>query len=147
MIGINIQINSIKLNAKRSNSAKERSIAAMDFEQPIYAPSMGRKKPEEDLIENLSFLPYMNWVQWIYKLNEFKYAIHLMPTFAAGTFAMNCSYLGIPCIGYDEVDTQRSLHPSLSIESGNLELARKLAKLLKEQKKKSRALANEGRTF
>jgi hypothetical protein len=109
-------------------------IAAMDFEQPIYAPSMGRKKPEEDLIENLSFLPYMNWVQWIYKLNEFKYAIHLMPTFAAGTFAMNCSYLGIPCIGYDEVDTQRSLHPSLSIESGNLELARKLAKLLKDDK-------------
>lgn len=107
-------------------------ITAMDFDEPISAPSMGRKKPEEDLIENLSFLPYMNWVQWIHKLNEFKYAIHMMPTFAAGTFAMNCSYLGIPCIGYDVVDTQRNLHPNLSVAPGDLETAKKFAKLLKD---------------
>lgn len=106
-------------------------VTALDFDLPIYAPSMGRKKPEEEHVEGLTFLPYMNWVQWIYKLNEFKYAIHLMPTFAAGTFAMNCSYLGIPCIGYNVVDTQRNLHPKLSVESGDLENARNLAKLLK----------------
>ena len=49
-----------------------------------------------------------------------------MRTHAAGTFAMNCSYLGIPCVGYEELDTQRLLHPNLSVENGDLEKARKL---------------------
>lgn len=102
-------------------------ITALTFEQPIYAPSMGRKKPDEDQIDNLTFLPYMTWTDWIKKLNEFKYAVHLMPTFAAGTFAMNCAYLGIPCIGYKNVDTQNRLHPLLSIDDGNLIDAKKLA--------------------
>jgi hypothetical protein len=106
-------------------------ITALTFNQPIYAPSMGRKKPEEDQIDDLTFLPYMSWIDWIKQLNQFKYAIHLMPTFAAGTFAMNCAYLRIPCIGYEQVDTQRNLHPDLSIREGDLESAKKLAKLLK----------------
>lgn len=109
-------------------------ITALTFDESIYAPSMGRKKPEEDQIDDLTFLPYMTWVEWIRKLNQFKYAVHLMPTYAAGTFAMNCSYLGIPCIGYDVVDTQRNLHPDLSVASGDLESAKKFAKLLKEDK-------------
>ena len=64
-------------------------------------------------------------------LAEFKYAIHLMPTIAAGTFAMNCGFLGIPCIGYNEADTQRKIHPKLSVDLGDLESARKLAIELK----------------
>ena len=106
-------------------------IIAQSFNEPIHAPSMGRKKLEEDQIDDLTFLPYMTWIEWIRVLNQFKYAVHLMPTFAAGTFAMNCSYLGIPCIGYSTVDTQRNLHPHLSIESGDLANARKLANMLK----------------
>jgi hypothetical protein len=106
-------------------------ITSLDFDEKIYAPSMGRKKSEEDQIENLTFLPYMSWTEWIKKLNEFKYAIHLMPTYAAGTFAMNCSYLGIPCIGYNDIDTQRNLHPDLSINGGDLEKANQLVRQLK----------------
>jgi hypothetical protein len=71
--------------------------------------------------------------EWIYALAEFKYAIHLMPTIAAGTFAMNCGFLGIPCIGYKDADTQRKIHPSLSVEIGDLESARKLAIKLKDK--------------
>ena len=73
----------------------------------------------------------MNWKEWIHKLIEFEIGIHLMRTHAAGTFALNCAYLGIPCIGYKEADTQRILHPELSVEIGNLEKARKLINKLK----------------
>jgi len=102
-------------------------IIAHEFNIPIFAPSMGRKIEHEENIEDLTHLPFMNWNQWIHTLAEFKYAIHLMPTIAAGTFAMNCGYLGIPCIGYDKADTQRKIHPELSISFGDTETARKLA--------------------
>ena len=43
---------------------------------------------------------------------------------------MNCGYLGIPCIGYNRVDTQRKIFPKLSIDVDDLETARKLANRL-----------------
>ena len=90
---------------------------------------MGRKQPgEEQLIEHL---PYMNWKEWIHKLNEFKIGVHLMRTHAAGTFALNCAYLGIPCIGYEGLDTQEICHPDLTIKVGNLTKAKKLLGRLK----------------
>ena len=107
-------------------------VTARHFEVPIWAPSMGRRQPNEEQL--VSHLPYMEWKDWIYKLAEFKYAVHLMPTIAAGTFAMNCAYLGIPCIGYGELDTQYMLHPNLTVDQNDLDSAVMLAKLLKEDK-------------
>jgi hypothetical protein len=107
-------------------------VIATEFDIPIYCPSMGRKQPNEEQL--VTHLPYMQWVDWINALAEFKYAVHLMPTIAAGTFAMNCGFLGTPCIGYSEADTQRKIHPELSVEIGNLELARKYALTLKNDK-------------
>jgi hypothetical protein len=104
-------------------------IIATEFDLPIYCPSMGRKQPNEEQL--VTHLPYLQWTEWIHALAEFKYAIHLMPTIAAGTFAMNCGFLGIPCIGYEDADTQRKIHPKLSIKIGDLESARKLAIKLK----------------
>lgn len=109
-------------------------IIANQFDCPIYVPSMGRKIENEEQADNLTHLPYMNWVNWIKTLASFKYAIHLMPTIAAGTFAMNCGYLGIPCIGYDKADTQRKIHPDLSISFDDIEKARELAIKLKTDK-------------
>ena len=43
-----------------------------------------------------------------------------MRTHAAGTFALNCAYLGIPCIGYSGLDTQRLCHPDLSIKMADI---------------------------
>ena len=54
----------------------------------------------------------------------------MMRTHAAGTFAMNCAYLGIPCIGYKGLDTQRNLHPNLSVDDGDMESAKKLVNKL-----------------
>ena len=104
---------------------------AEELDVPMFAPSMGRKRDDENILP-LQHLPYMNWTQWIYNLATFKYAVHLMPTFAAGTFAMNCGFLGIPCIGYDYIDTQRDLHPQLSVAEGDLSAAVQMAKRLKE---------------
>jgi hypothetical protein len=105
-------------------------IVAQEFGEKIFAPSMGRKIEREDEME-ISHLPYMNWIEWMNNLSRFKYAVHLMPTHAAGTFALNCAYHGIPCIGYDGLDTQSKCHPQLTINMNDLKHARKLANQLK----------------
>lgn len=104
-------------------------IVAQEFKEEIYSPSMGRKQDGEEQL--LNQLPYMNWKEWIHSLNKFKYGVHLMRTHAAGTFALNCAYLGIPCIGYKGLDTQELCHPNLSIEVGDIQTAKQLAQTLK----------------
>ncbi len=54
-----------------------------------------------------------------------------MRTHAAGTFALNCAYLGIPCIGYKGLDTQEICHPDLTVDIGDLTQAKKLLERLK----------------
>jgi len=95
----------------------------------IYQPKMGRALPNEELL-GITQLPYLQWNEWIKELNKHKMGIHMMRTHAAGTFALNCSYVGIPCVGYEELDTQRILHPHLSVENGDLEKARELVNKL-----------------
>ena len=95
----------------------------------IYSPKMGRAVDGEVEL-GIKQLPYLQWNNWITELSKRKIGIHMMRTHAAGTFAMNCSYLGIPCVGYDGLDTQRILHPNLSVGDGDLETARKLVKKL-----------------
>lgn len=109
-------------------------ICAREFNVPIWAPSMGRKVEGEEQIEDINYLQYMNWIEWIKTLSTFKYGIHLMPTAGAGTFNMNCSYLGIPCIAYNELDTQYQLHPELSVNPGDVQTAKKLVRKLRDDK-------------
>lgn len=91
----------------------------------IYSPQMGRRQEGEEQL-GIQQLPYLEWNQWISELSKRKIGIHMMRTHAAGTFAMNCAYLGIPCIGYEGLDTQRILHPELTVKDGDLKTARKL---------------------
>ena len=106
-------------------------IVAKSIGDQIVAPSMGRKQEQEDAIDDIQYLPYMSWRDWINSLGQFNIGIHLMRTHAAGTFAMNCAFHGIPCIGYRGLDTQQALHPSLTVDIGDLERAKRLAKKLK----------------
>jgi hypothetical protein len=101
---------------------------ASEITDKVFAPSMGRKQTGEEQL--LTHLPYLNWRDWITQLSKFKYGVHLMRTHAAGTFALNCAYLGIPCIGYYGLDTQEICHPDLTVEVGDLVMAKKLIKLL-----------------
>jgi hypothetical protein len=58
-----------------------------------------------------------------------------MRTQAAGTFALNCAFLGIPCVGYEGLDTQESLHQYTTISKfGDLVTANHFVKRLKEDK-------------
>ena len=104
-------------------------LVAQQFNLPIHAPSMGRKIDREEEMD-INHLPYMTWVEWIKELSKFKYAVHLMPTHAAGTFALNCAYWGIPCIGYEGLDTQQSCFPKLTVEMGDIFRAKQLAERL-----------------
>lgn len=106
-------------------------IAAQEFECPIYIPSMGRRIEGEEQMPNLHHLPYMQWSEWISTLSQFKYGIHLMRTHAAGTFALNCAYLGIPCIGYEGLDTQQHCHPDCTVAIGDVGHAKQIAKKLR----------------
>ena len=44
---------------------------------------------------------------------------------------MNCAYHGIPCIGYEGLDTQSRCHPQLTVKMNDLKRARELANQLK----------------
>ena len=109
-------------------------IVARKIGDPIVAPSMGRKQEQEDAIEDIQYLPYMNWREWINCLSQYNIGIHLMRTHAAGTFAMNCAFHGIPCIGYKGLDTQDTCHPLTTVKVGDLDHAVEIADMLNRNK-------------
>ena len=112
----------------------ESYLVAQEFGTPIWAQTSHAKRDNEEQIENLQHLPRLIWIDWMKELSTFKYAVHLMPTVAAGTFSLNCAYFGIPCIGNEKVDTQRICHPHLSVDISDVESARNLAIKLKYDK-------------
>lgn len=109
----------------------ESYMVADNFDVEIWAQTSHAMRIGEDSVDGLKHLPRLMWTDWMKALSEFKYAVHLMPTVAAGTFSLNCAYFGIPCIGNKQVDTQRICHPELSVDVHDIEKARELAIKLK----------------
>ncbi len=109
-------------------------IAVRELGYDISAPSMGRKQKQEDSIEDINYLPYMSWREWIETLGNYNVGVHLMRTHAAGTFAMNCAWHGIPCVGYKGLDTQEILHPLTTVDVGDLDEAVRVVEKLKDEK-------------
>jgi hypothetical protein len=107
-------------------------VVGLEIEDFVYAPSMGRMHKEEKLVQAIKHIPYYSWVDWIAELNKYKYAVHLNPNSIAGTFSLNCAYLGIPCIGNINSDAQRICYPKLSSHPDDLKFFKKVAKKLKE---------------
>lgn len=107
---------------------------AKSITDEVYSPQMGRRQEGEEQL-GISQLPYLEWTQWISELSKRRIGIHMMRTHAAGTFALNCAYLGIPCVGYEGLDTQRILHPDLTVPDGDLISAKKLVKKLDSDEK------------
>jgi hypothetical protein len=117
-------------NFARWYGGMESFIVASEFNLPTWAQtSHATRKEEWHLVEHL---PRVTWIEWMKQLSTFKYAVHLMPTVAAGTFSLNCAYFGIACIGNNKVDTQRLCHPELSVDVNDVEAARKLAIRLRD---------------
>ena len=105
-------------------------IVAQEFSGEKWTQDSHARRTKEDMIKGLNHLPRVDWAQWMRILSSFKYAIHLMPTVAAGTFSLNCAYYGVPCIGNKKLDTQRLCHPELSVDVDDIEAARALANRL-----------------
>jgi len=110
----------------------ESYIVADNFNCDIWAQTSHAMRKGEDGVDSIKHFPRMLWIDWMKNLSTFKYAIHMMPTVAAGTFALNCAYFGIPCIGNNKVDTQQYCHPALSVDVEDIDSARRLAKALKD---------------
>lgn len=106
-------------------------IVAHEFECEKWTQNSHAQRENEQSIPDLNHLQRLSWASWMTTLSTFKYAVHLMPTIAAGTFSLNCAYFGIPCIGNILVDTQRICHPELSVDVDDVEKARNLAHKLK----------------
>lgn len=121
-------------NMARWYGGFESYIVASEFKNQVFAQDSHAKRENENLIGGINHLPRMSWLDWMKNLSTFKYAVHMMPTIAAGTFALNCAYLGIPCIGNREVDTQKLCHSNLSVDVNDVQRAVELAKQLKEDK-------------
>lgn len=98
----------------------------------VVFPTMGRKKDNEEILmsvltnKEIEYLPYLNWTEFMQEISRAKYAIHLMPAAAAGTFQLNCAMAGIPCIGNYLTDTQKLLFPDLTCEVTDLVKAKSL---------------------
>jgi hypothetical protein len=112
----------------------ESYMIADNFDVPIWAQTSHAMRPYEGSVGNLNHLPRLMWNEWMKELSTFKYAVHMMPTVAAGTFALNCAYFGIPCIGNSNVDTQMICHPLLSVDVADINEARKLVIQLRDDK-------------
>ena len=106
-------------------------LSESDINEDITAVTTGRMKPEEDQV--IKHIPWMMWSEWIKTLSQFNVGIQL-GTASAGTFNLNCSFHKIPCIGYSNVNTQNILHPLTTVEVGDIENAKHIAKKLKNDK-------------
>ena len=104
---------------------------ALELGHPITAVTTGRMKSEEDKI--LKHIPWVMWREWIDILSQFHIGVQL-GTASAGTFNLNCSFHGIPCIGYSNVNTQKILHPLTTVEVGEIDKAKEIANKLKDEK-------------
>ncbi len=107
-------------------------IIGQEFDLPMVGFKSGKFKQGEEQ-NGINYLPWMEWSQFMYELSKCKYGIQCYQA-SAGQFPLNCAYLGIPCIGYDDINTQRDLFPSLSVKRGDIVSARRLVNQLQTDK-------------
>jgi len=114
------------------NRGFDSYMVAREFGVPIHAVRTGKFRPQEEGLD-INFLDWMVWSDYMKELSQYKYGVHFIPA-SAGQFPLNCSYLGIPCIGFNRLNAQRILHPNLTVDYGDIYTAKKLAKKLKDDK-------------
>ena len=103
---------------------------ALEMTDNVTAVTTGRIKPQEKQV--LNHVPWVMWRKWIDILSQYEVGVQL-GTASAGTFNLNCSFHGIPCIGYSDVNTQKILHPLTTVEVGEIDKAKEIARKLKDK--------------
>mgnify|MGYP001288783239 FL=1 len=111
-------------------------LLAHNLDMPVDIPPMGESRMPKDsweMADNLgvNYLEYMTWAEWMYNLSKYKIGYMMSAATASGSFALNCAYLGIPCIGDKRADTQSILFPDLAIDVFDNEKALELTLKLK----------------
>lgn len=114
-------------------------LLAHQYGLPIDIPPMGESRMPKDSWEmapsiGVNYLPYMSWIEWMYNLNQYEIGYMMTSATASGSFALNCAYLGIPCIGDKRADTQSILFPELAVDSFDNKKALELTLRLKNDK-------------
>ena len=104
-------------------------VIGQEFELPMYGFKSGKFQPNEE-INGINYLPWMNWFQFMNELSKCKYGVQCYQA-SAGQFPLNCAFLGVPCIGYNDINTQRDLFPDLSVNRGDIKKARILVNKIK----------------
>jgi len=107
-------------------------MVARELDIPIYAISSGRKKQGEEQL-GIQHIPWTTWLEWMKHLSKFKYGVQF-GIGGAGSFNLNCAYLGIPCIGLQELETQNLCFPELSIGDVDLKKGKELILKLSKDK-------------
>ena len=107
-------------------------VIGQEFDLPMYGFKSGKFKQNEEL-NGINYLPWMDWYRFMYELSQCKYGVQCYQA-SAGQFPLNCAYLGVPCIGYDDINTQKDLFPDLSVKRGDILHARRLANNLQKNK-------------
>tara|TARA_R110002050_G_scaffold299951_1_gene467071 strand:- start:1011 stop:1988 length:978 start_codon:yes stop_codon:yes gene_type:complete len=111
-------------------------LLAHNLDMPVDIPPMGESRMPKDSWEmapnlGVNYLQYMSWAEWMYNLSRYKVGYMMSAATASGSFALNCAYLGIPCIGDKRADTQSILFPDLAVDVFDNEKALKLTFKLK----------------
>ena len=104
-------------------------MVARELDLPIHAISSGRRKPNEESL-GITHIPWTTWLGWMEQLSQFKYGVQF-GIGGAGSFNLNCAYLGIPCIGLKELESQNLCFPDLSIGDVDLKKGKELILKLK----------------
>lgn len=115
-----------------------------EFDLPMYGFKSGKFKQGEEN-NGVNYLPWMTWDKFMYELSKVSYAVQTYQA-SAGQFPLNCAYLGIPCIGYNDINTQKHLYPKLSVDRGDIVTARKLVSKLKTDPEFYQEVSLEGKS-
>ena len=125
-------------------------LLAHNYGLPVDIPLMGESRMPKDSWEmadniGVNYLPYMSWIDWMYNLNQYEIGYMMSAATASGSFALNCAYLGIPCIGDKRADTQSLLFPDLAVDWFDTKTALELTLRLKQDKDFYNSVVNKAK--
>ena len=118
-------------------------VIGQEFNNPLVGFKSGKFKPGEEQ-NGVNYLPWMNWSDFMFELSKCKYGVQTYQA-SAGQFPLNCAYLGVPCIGYNDINTQKDLFPDLSVNRGDIISARNIANKLIQDKEFYTSVSNKSK--
>jgi len=118
-------------------------VIGQEFNNSLVGFKSGKFKPGEEQ-NGVNYLPWMNWSDFMFELSKCKYGVQTYQA-SAGQFPLNCAYLGVPCIGYNDINTQKDLFPDLSVNRGDIISARNIANKLVQDKEFYTSVSNKSK--